>query len=240
MEIHETMKQSKKTIRELKKAGFARIGETDLFINPSGLVYNRQTDKTSRHKRLKIADNQPTISRAAAVLWTFKNQPPRPKQQIVFKDGDRNNLNPANLKYTSIGVKEVVLNTADLYLAIRKYITVNEKWRFDIRTIETRLYLSVLAEINKFSYVWDSAENTEVVKEYLNGFETIRKISKKHGLTVRDTRNLIYDLLNRMAKGLNSRKNEILPTAKRITEKQRTKQALKDWHEITQSIYKIN
>ncbi len=225
-------KQTKQT-ETIQNGGFKRIGKTKLYINRNGVIYNPATDKTSRPRY--ISTERGNITRAAAVLWTFADQPPRPKAQICYIDGNRSNLNPDNLKYKSIGIEHVELNKAAMFEAIRRLFCVDKRFNVNIGQIETRLYLAMIAE-DYLNGKWCNDEFKTVLKQHLTTFETLTETAKKHGLTVRDTRNIIYSRLNRLSEEINHSGKPILPYIQRKSKQKRIIENLKQWKMLVSEI----
>lgn len=225
-------KQTKQT-ETIQNGGFKRIGKTKLYINRNGVIYNPATDKTSRPRY--ISTERGNITRAAAVLWTFADQPPRPKAQICYIDGNRNNLNPENLKYKSIGIEHVELNKAAMFEAIRRLFCVDKRFNVNIGQVETRLYLAMIAE-EYLTGKWCDDEFKTVLKQHLTTFETLTETAKKHGLTVRDTRNIIYSRLNRLSEEINNSGKPILPFIQRKSKQKRIIENLKQWKMLVSEI----
>ena len=229
-------KQTKQT-ETIQNGGFKRIGKTKLYINRNGIVYNPATHRTTRPRR--ISTERGNITRPAAVLWTFANQPPRPKAQIKYLDGDRNNLNPDNLKYKSIGIKHVELNTAAMYEAIRRYFPVNKRFSVNIQLPETKVYLTALLPEYLTSEQGRKDEFSEVLKWYLTSLSTVSETAKKYDLTVRDTQNIIKSRLNRLSEQINKGKRQILPFIQRKSKQKRINESLKQWKMLVSEILKM-
>ncbi len=227
------MKKQTKPAETIRNGGFKRIGKTKLYINRNGIVYNRSTDKTSRPRY--VSTERGNITRAAAVLWTFADQPPRPKAQICHIDGNRGNLNPDNLKYKSIGIEHVELNKAAMFEAIRRLFCVDKRFNVNIGQVETRLYLAMIAE-EYLTGKWGDDEFKTVLKQHLTTFETLTETAKKHGLTVRDTRNIIYSRLNRLSEEINHSGKPILPYIQRKSKQKRIIENLKQWKMLVSEI----
>lgn len=219
-----------KTIRELKKSGFIRIGQTEYFINNTGICYNRATDKTSQPTKIKTECG--IITKKAAILWAFKHQPPRKKSKIRHKNGNIKDFAPDNLEYvTKITAKPEILDIDGLTTAIKKYIYVSKGFRANKDKQETRIYLKMIAEKYNFGEEWKKNPFFKVFQHYLNTFETIRETAKKNKLTAADTQKAITSQLNRLAKEINSTDRKELEPARK-PRKKTIKTALKEWNEI--------
>lgn len=217
-----------KTIRELKKSGFIRIGQTEYFINNAGICYNRATDKTSQPTNIKTECG--IITRKAAILWAFKHQPPRKNSKIRHKNGNIKDFAPDNLEYaTKIREQPEKLNTDGLTKAIRKYIYVPKGFKADIKQKETRLYLNILADMYFFGDDWKSPFY-KAFQHYLKTLETIRETAKKYNLTETDTAKAIKTQLNKLANEINSTDRKELEAATK-KRKKTIKTALKEWNE---------
>lgn len=224
------MKKKYKTLQELRKAGFCRIGKTPLFIDNNGNVYNMEL-QTARRRPRYIATDSEKIRLEAAILWAFKNEPPRRNKTIIYKDGNKNNLNPDNLKYRSLGdLQKTELNTKGLYEAIRKVCFVDRLFKVDIKQIETRVYLQIITE--KYGYILKKTQHNEVFESYVNEFETITQTANRHKITVRDTQTIINNCINEITTTINNEKEKMLPTVKKPTYKQKLKSTLKEWNKL--------
>lgn len=218
-----------KTIREIKKSGFIRIGQTEYFINNTGICYNRATDH--QHQPNNIKTESGLITREAAVLWAFKKQKPRKNAKTRHINGNIKDFAPENLEYvTKITAKPEILDIDGLTTAIKKYIYVSKGFRANKDKQETRIYLKMIAEKYNFGEEWKKNPFFKVFQHYLNTFETIRETAKKNKLTTADTQKAITSQLNRLAKEINStdRKELEAVTKKR---KKTIKTALKEWNE---------
>lgn len=211
-----TAKKRNQAISDLKKQGFRRIPETDIFINEQGQTMIYPKNQTESRARLTL--NGKTIRIEKVVLWIFKGEPIR-GGKIVHIDGNTANNSPENLKYrTSQALTPENVNRAQLLTAIRYYFSVKKTFKARTNDYQTRFYLKeIIQKRNRYSgkptktetiffdwcYCWTTDPTTN------------KQISEKYGLTILEAKTLIAKQVNQFSTAIiqefEANKLEVLP-----------------------------
>ncbi len=188
-------------IKSLKSEGFKVVKDhPDLYISPDGRLYNleRKWEYTIRSKPNILVCGQ-LLNVPKLVLQTFANQPYRTHQHITFLDGNRSNMNIANLKYSNvIPSKQVNVDGERLLMAIRCYINVSK--RYNVKDIfRTKTYLLSIVKTRSFISSHFEDMYIGIFSEYLEKTTAIRKdIAEKHVITIFDCHNIINGFINQL------------------------------------------
>lgn len=209
-------KRRNQVIADLKKQGFRRIPETDIFINEQGqtMIY----PKNQPESRDRLTLNGKTIRIEKVVLWIFKGEPIR-GGKIVHIDGNTANNSPENLKYRTLeALTPENVNRAQLLTAIRCFFRVKKSYKARTNDYQTRFYLKeIIQKRNKYSgkptktetifFDWCYCWTSEPLKN--------KQIAEKYGLTVFEAKTMIAKQVNQFTAAIiqemESGKLEILP-----------------------------
>ena len=170
-----------------------------ISFHPSGKVLN---DKTG--KELKITEKGRFIWKgkshnlAKYLLLTFKGIEVR-NGRIVHLDGNKANFTINNIRYASLQKKSLKPSENDLKNLLKIYFVLPVE--FSLKDVFSfRLALSIIAESQLFSQKYKTMENIEIFREYIQYTEcpSIRAISQKHGITIRDGQNIINYFLMKL------------------------------------------
>jgi len=226
------MQKERKTesIQQLRKNGFKSIEVFKfLFINQTGNVYNLNTGKYLKpNERNYIQFAGEYISIPKMILQTFAGQRYR-AGQIEYRDGNKENLTPQNLKYKRLfePTKINTLNIKGLYTSIRCYFEVEKRFRAS-DTLRTKIYLQAITEKRDFFTEKNGLKNYEVLKTYLSELtNTIDQTAKMNGLGYRDYSIMVNELINNLISDiltdLNEGKLKICSFIPKITKTEKVK-----------------
>lgn len=211
-----TAKKRNQAISDLKKQGFRRIPETDIFINEQGQTMFYPKNQTESRARLTL--NGKTIRIEKVVLWIFKGEPIR-GGKIVHIDGNTANNSPENLKYrTSQALTPENVNRAQLLTAIRYYFSVKKTFKARTNDYQTRFYLKeIIQKRNRYNA---SPTKTETIFFdwcycWTTDPTTNKQISEKYDLTQLEAKTLIAKQVNQFSAAIiqefEANKLEVLP-----------------------------
>lgn len=194
-------KRRNQVIADLKKQGFRRIPETDIFINEQGQTMIYPKNQPASRDRLTL--NGKTIRIEKVVLWIFKGEPIR-GGKIVHIDGNASNNSPENLKYRTLGTltaAPVNVNRPDLLTAIRCFKAVEKRFKARTSDPQTRDFLKDIFPIRVKTPFQSMTEFERIFLDWCYCWEckptTNKQISEKYGLTLLEAKNLIATQLNR-------------------------------------------
>jgi len=194
-------KRRNQVIADLKKQGFRRIPETDIFINDKGETMIYPKNQPASRDRLTL--NGKTIRIEKVVLWIFKGEPIR-GGKIVHIDGNTANNSPENLKYRTLGTltaAPVNVNRPDLLTAIRCFKAVEKRFKARTSDPQTRDFLKDIFPIRVKTPFQEMTEFERIFLDWCYCWEckptTNKQISEKYGLTLLEAKNLIAAQLNR-------------------------------------------
>ncbi|MCQ2301997.1 MAG: HNH endonuclease [Bacteroidales bacterium] len=211
-----TAKKRNQAISDLKKQGFRRIPETDIFINEQGqtMIY----PKNQPESRARLTLNGKTIIIEKVVLWIFKGEPIR-GGKIVHIDGNTANNSPENLKYRTLEALTLEnVNRAQLLTAIRYYFSVKKTFKARTNDYQTRFYLKeIIQKRNRYNA---SPTKTETIFFdwcycWTTDPTTNKQISEKYDLTQLEAKTLIAKQVNQFSAAIiqefEANKLEVLP-----------------------------
>lgn len=209
-------KRRNQVIADLKKQGFRRIPETDIFINDKGETMIYPKNQPASRDRLTL--NGKTIRIEKVVLWIFKGEPIR-GGKIVHIDGNTANNSPENLKYrTSQALTPENVNRAQLLTAIRYYFSVKKTFKARTNDYQTRFYLKeIIQKRNRYNA---SPTKTETIFFdwcycWTTDPTTNKQISEKYDLTQLEAKTLIAKQVNQFSAAIiqefEANKLEVLP-----------------------------
>ncbi|WP_321287836.1 hypothetical protein [uncultured Sunxiuqinia sp.] len=191
------------TINQLKQDGFRVVkNHPDLYINENGTIYSLtagKTLKTDSKNRLLIQGKRLNVPKL--ILEAFKGEPYN-GGQVVYIDGDNNNMALENLKYSRILPPNVSNNVdkADMLTAIRCYFEVEK--RFNLKnTIQTKLYLQGITAARQFFDTHKKAPHIGLFNAYVSEILCSKaKAAKSYGIETRDGTEIINGFLNELTK----------------------------------------
>lgn len=180
------------------KKGFKRIPESNLAINEFGTVYNIKSGHV-RTPRNIVIPQYGRIVVEKVLLWVFKGETPR-KGQIMHIDGQKSNKSLENIKYKT--PKEFLTpekqNKNNLMTALRCYFKINKRAKPDINQIETKTYLSYIAEKRAFHVENDKNTLYNVFLYWLANDTDINETATAYDITVRTAQRVINRYTNEL------------------------------------------
>ncbi len=194
------MAQSEKkcTAIQLKRDGFKMAGKCkSLYVSQSGAVFSVVAGKFLKPtERNQVKPETEYLSVPKLVLEAFANEPYR-NGHIIHIDGNKENLNVENLKYTRIfptDRKPDPVNREHLLLVIRCYVRVNESYNVK-DSFQTGIYLKMITGRRLFFELNKELKHIDVFQSYING-DNASKTAKKYGLTALDRAVIINMFIN--------------------------------------------
>jgi hypothetical protein len=176
------------TISQLRKDGFRVVkGYPSTYVNNCGKVYDLRKGKFIKPtKKNYIKPENQYLNVAKLVIQTFGNDPYR-SGQITYIDGDKENLNIQNIKYSRLFVPNQTNKPIchdNLISAIRCYFEIEKGFSVNNRFM-TRLYLQQIAARRFFFIYKMDMPHIEIFRAYLYGTGA-DKTAKGHNVSTRD------------------------------------------------------
>jgi hypothetical protein len=223
---------------ELKERGFKpSIDFPDIWINSNGVVYSftKKAILKPNNRNLVEMGNGSYLNVPKAILQAFTGQKIRKRANIIYVDGNKNNLSPQNIRYIRVlPHKPIVINQIELIQAIRCYFEVEEG--FNSKSILLKTYLALIAENTGFNQRYKEEPYYKLFTDYLKINASFNSIARLNNIGVRDCRQIVNTYINELINSILSQLKKNILTLKPYLTKKSTNQLRKELEVLIQSI----